>query len=98
MIVLEAVVETADVDTSVEATVETDVDVTDSVVREDVEVETVAVNEELRVEVSIGKIATAFAVDQLEMRMIRATMEIRTPTVSRVEVQRKQHASSWRRP
>jgi hypothetical protein len=41
---------------------------------------------ELRVELSIGKIARAFAVDALEMSTIRATMEIRTPTVSRVVV------------
>ena len=49
-------------------------------------VETVTVDEELRVAVSLGKIVTAFAVDQLEMRMIRATIETRTPTESRVWV------------
>ena len=82
--VLEAVVETADVDTSVEVTVETEVDAIDSAVREDVDdVGTVAVDEELRVGLSIGKIATAFAVDQLEMTMIRATIEVRTPRESR---------------
>ena len=85
-VVLEAVVETTDVDTSDEVTVETEVDVADSVVREDVDdVATIAVDEELRVELSIGKIVTAFAVDQLEMS-IRATIEIRTPTENRFEV------------
>ena len=75
-----------DVDASVEVTVEGEVVVTDSFVAEDVDcVETVTVDE-LRVVLSIGKIATAFAVDQLEMRTIRATKEIRTPTVNRVVV------------
>jgi hypothetical protein len=84
---LEAVVEAIDVDASVELTAEEEVVATDSVVGEDVDcVETVAVDEELRVELSIGKIATAFAVVQLEMRTIRATIEIRTPTVSRLVV------------
>jgi hypothetical protein len=47
-------------------------------------VEIVEVDKELRVELSIGKIVMAFAVDQLEMRTIRATREIKTPIVSRV--------------
>ena len=45
-------------------------------------VERVAVDEELGVGFSMGKIATAFAVVQLEMRTIRATREIKAPTVS----------------
>jgi hypothetical protein len=85
-VVLEAV-EAKDVDASVELTVKGEVVVIDWVVRENVDcVETVSVDEELRVDLSIGKIATTFAVVQLEMRTIRATREIRTPTVNRLAV------------
>jgi hypothetical protein len=54
---------------------------------EDVDtVELVGVDEEVRLELSIGKIATAFAVDQPEIKTIKATMAIRAPTVTHVVV------------